>query len=41
MDHGIFMRCEKCRKELTREDKKTRLDEEGVTHTYCPECFKE
>ena len=39
MDLGLFMRCEQCKKELTKEEKKTSLDDKGFTHTYCSICF--
>lgn len=39
MDLGLFMRCEQCKKELTKEEKRTMLDDKGFTHTYCAICF--
>ncbi|MFH1448644.1 MAG: hypothetical protein ABIG39_07315 [Candidatus Micrarchaeota archaeon] len=38
MDLGIFMRCEKCNKELTKEEKVATIDDVGFTHTFCREC---
>ncbi len=39
MDLGLFMRCEQCKKELNKEEKRTSIDENGFTHTYCAICY--
>ena len=40
MDHGIFMRCEICKRDIpSRAEKISKLDLEGYSHTFCKSCF--
>jgi len=38
-----FLKCEECGKEfqsMTEPSRKTKIDKEGFTHTYCTGCYE-